>query len=81
MPLNGRKPRNDLKAAFARRGLKQRGIAAKVQISEGHLNDVLNGRRPLTHRLARDISRATGISLTIIKGEDELAPQPADEGA
>lgn len=79
MTVNGRRALYHIKAAFARRGLRQRGVAAKVHISEGHLNDVLNGRRPLTHRLARDISRATGIPLTIIKGEDELAPQAADE--
>ena len=39
------------------------GLARSVGVTRQWLSAVLNGRRPLTFRLARDISRETGIAL------------------
>ncbi|KKM04713.1 hypothetical protein LCGC14_1761460 [marine sediment metagenome] len=58
--------RYDLQAEFKRRGLLQKAVAARIQVTDSHLSDVLNGRAKLTRRLARDISRATGIPLATI---------------
>ncbi len=56
----------DLKAELVRRGITQRELARRVGVSYWHVNDVINGHVVLTDRLARDISRATGIPLSVI---------------
>ncbi len=66
--------RYDLQAEFKRRGLLQKVVAARCQVTESHLSDVLNGRAALTRRLARDISRATKIPLATILPDGQEAP-------
>ena len=58
--------RDDLAAEFRLRRLTVTEVARRCKISRQHLSDVLNGRDRLTERLARDISRATGIPLSVI---------------
>ena len=58
--------RRDLQAEFKRRGLLQKEVANRCDIHESHLSDVIHGRATLTLRLARDISRSTGIPLATI---------------
>ena len=60
MTRNGQKPRNDLKAEITRRGLLYKQVAqhADVDVTQGHLSDILNGRKPLSRRLERGIRRA-----------------------
>lgn len=72
MPLNGRKPLTAIKAELARRGIKLKDLAQHelVDVNPDHLSAILCGRKSLTPRLAKAISRAI----------EELAPQPADEG-
>jgi plasmid maintenance system antidote protein VapI len=61
----------ELKAEIVRSGRVQANVARQIGITPQHFNAVLNGYAPLTDRLARDISRATGIPLaTILPSED-----------
>jgi len=53
---NGRQPRNDLKARLVALGIRQQELAERLGLSN-HLNAVLNGRAPLTRRLARELAR------------------------
>ena len=53
---NGRRPRNDLKAKLVAAGISQVELGRRLGLST-HLNAVLNGRYPLTKRLAREIAR------------------------
>ena len=55
-PANGRRPRNDLKARLVALGIRQQELAERLGLSN-HLNAVLNGRAPLTRRLARELAR------------------------
>ena len=66
-----RRKRVDLKAEFVRRNLTITEVAERVGVARSHLSDVLWGRRGMTVRLARDISRATGIPLKDIEPEPE----------
>ena len=66
-------PRYDLQAEFKRQGLLQKEVASRIGIHESHLSDVMHGRATLTRRLARDISRATGIPLAVILPEGQEA--------
>jgi len=59
----------DLRAEFVRRDLTITEVAERVGVARGHLSDILHGRRGMTFRLARDISRATGIPLKDILPE------------
>ena len=68
-----RRIRTDLKAEFVRRNLTVTVVADRVGVARSHLSDVLWGRRGMTVRLARDISRATGIPLKDIEPEPEAA--------
>ena len=63
--------RHDIKAAIVGKGRVQAKIARQMGITPQHFNAVLNGYEPLTERLARDISRSTGIPLaTILPSQD-----------
>lgn len=66
MTNNGRKPVNQIKGELARRGILRKELARHplVDLSDGHLSDILRGRKPLTPRMAEAIKRAI----------DELAP-------
>lgn len=66
-------PLDHLRAEFERRRLTVTAIADRVGVSRVHLSDVLWGRKRLTERLARDISRATGIKLEVILGDGKGA--------
>lgn len=70
--LAPRRKFNDLRAEFVRRGLTITEVADRVGVSRGHFSDVLHGRRGMTPRLARDLSRATGIPLA------DILSEPAD---
>ncbi len=61
-------PLDHLRAEFELRRLTVTAIAGRIGVSRVHLSDVLWGRKRLTERLARDISRATGIPLAAIRG-------------
>lgn len=50
-----------LKEEIEFRGLKQIDLAAQIGVSYKVLNDVLNGRRPLSSSMAMLIEAATGI--------------------
>ena len=58
---NGRQPRNDLKARLVALGIRQQELAERLGLSN-HLNAVLNGRAPLTRRLARELAQELGLS-------------------
>jgi len=58
---NGRRPRNDLKARLVALGIRQVDLAERLGLSN-HLNAVLNGRAPLTKRLARELAQELGMS-------------------
>lgn len=45
-------------------------LAKAVGVSRQHLSAVINGKEPLTFRLARDISREMGIDLAVIYERD-----------
>lgn len=64
---------SDLRAAFVRKNLSVTTVAQRVGISRGHLSDVLHGRARMTERLARNISMATTIPLSVVLGEREEA--------
>ena len=68
-------PLDHVRAEFERRRLTVTTVADRIHVSRVHLSDVLWGRKRLTERLARDISRATGIPLTVIlpPGDGEKA--------
>ncbi len=55
-----------IKVELLQRGISQVELAGRVRVHSKHLNAVLNGYEPLTTRLARDISRSTGIPLATI---------------
>ena len=76
MPTKMR-PLRDLKAEFVRRGLKQKEVARRIGVTHWHLNNVLNGLTPMTERLARDISFATSIPLSVVLGQGDGDGQPA----
>lgn len=78
--LTTHQPRNDLKAEIVRLGLTFREVARKCGVSNVHLSAVLNGRERLTLRLARDISRETGISLAVVLGEKTARASAAPNG-
>ena len=64
---------DDLRAEFVRRRLSVTEVARRVDVSRGHLSDILHGRRNMTTRLARDISRATRIPLAVILPDGQEA--------
>ena len=66
MGTNGRRPLYAIRGEMARRDIKVKELARHplVDLSAGHLSDVLCGRKPLTRRMAEAIRRAI----------DELAP-------
>lgn len=59
-------PLRDLKAELARKGLTNKEVARRIGIGRDYFSQVLCGRAPLNERLARDISLATGIPLSVI---------------
>lgn len=65
--------RYDLKAEIVRKGKVQAQVALQIGITKQHFNAVLNGYEPITERLARDMSRATGIPLVTIMPDGDGA--------
>lgn len=61
-PANGRRPRNDLKARLVALGIRQVELGKRLGLSN-HLNAVLNGRAPITERLARQLAQELGMSV------------------
>jgi len=59
---NGRRPRNDLKARLVALGIRQQELAERLGLSN-HLNAVLNGRAPLTKRLARELAQELNMTV------------------
>lgn len=66
-------PLDGLRGVFETKRLTVTEVAQRVGISREHLSDVLWGRKRLTERLARDISRATGIPLATILPDGDRA--------
>ena len=63
--------REGLRRELQRRGLKQREVARRMGVTEGHLSYLLAGKRPMSPRMGRLLSWATGISLVLILDEHE----------
>jgi len=59
---NGRRPRNDLKARLVALGIRQSELAERLGLSN-HLNAVLNGRAPITRRLAGQLAQELGMTV------------------
>jgi len=64
-------PREGLRRELQRRGLTQREVARRMGVTEGHLSYLLAGKRPMSPRMGRLLSWATGISLVLILDEHE----------
>lgn len=59
-------PRNDLKAEITRRGLKVKTVAERVGVTRTYFSGLLSGKFPISERMGRDISLATGIPLAVV---------------
>ena len=60
-PYQPTHPGEVLKDELEYRGISQRGLARKLEISYSTLNEVLNGKRPLNTELAMMMEAALGI--------------------
>jgi transcriptional regulator with XRE-family HTH domain len=70
MPPTVRRPRLlEAKAALVRAGLRQRDLAAKLQVTQTYVCDVLNGREKLPARFRAMLAEMVG------RPEAELFPE------
>ena len=60
-----------IKALAARRKLRQTELAARMGMDYGHLNKVLNGRRPIYAEELPRFAEVLGASLEAILGMEE----------
>ena len=60
-----------LKALAAERRLRQTELAARMGMDYGHLNQILNGRRPVYAEELPRYAEALGVSLEAILGMEE----------
>lgn len=61
-------PGEVLKDELAARGISQRRFAAIIGVSYSVLNEVINGKRPITTEYALKIEAATGINAEFWRG-------------
>ena len=60
-----------LKALAAERKLRQTELAARMEMDYGHLNQVLNGHRPIYAEELPRYAEVLGVSLETILGLEE----------
>lgn len=60
-----------LKDLAARRKMRQTELAARMGMDYGHLNRVLNGRRPIYAEELPRYAEVLGVSLEVILGMEE----------
>jgi len=63
--------REGLRAELRRRGLTQREVARRMGVHEAHVSYLLAGKRPMSPRMGRLLSWATGISLVLVLDSHE----------
>ena len=61
-------PGEILKDELVARGISQRKFAALIGVSYSVLNEVINGKRPITTEYALKIEAATGINAEFLRG-------------
>ena len=60
-----------LKTLAARKKLRQTELAVRMDMDYGHLNQVLNGRRPVYAEELPRYAKALGVSMEAILGLEE----------
>ncbi len=66
---------NQLSDFFKKLGLTQEDVAARLGVSQAHVNQLLNGKSPFGKRTAAKWSEEFGLSLAwLLTGEGEMIP-------